>query len=106
MPLQVYVTSVDPEEVGDLSEESEEILSTLGDEEDAIAVQLKDLFASVTQTITESLEAESQLTIEITGSVSLKAQGGAQYLFFNVGAEAQETGTMKVVLSTTLKPKD
>jgi hypothetical protein len=67
---------------------------------------LQELFNSVTEAITASLEVESQLmTVEITGSVSLKAEGGIKYLFFNVGAEAGATGAMKVVLSTTLKPK-
>ena len=105
MPIETYETSVDPATVSSLKTEDEEILTTLGADEEAVAVQLQELFTSVAGSIKESLEVESSLTVEITGSVSLKAQGGVKYLFFNVGAEAGATGAMKVILSTTLKPK-
>ena len=52
-----------------------------------------------------NIDVESKLTVEINGSVSLKAQGGLKYLFFNIGAETGNTNTMKVTLSTTLHPK-
>lgn len=105
MPITAYVTSVDPGSVSSLQLEDKEILETLGHQETAVAVQLQELFGSVTQAITASLEVESQLTLEITGEVSLKAEGGVKYLFFNLGAQASAAGTMKVVLSTTLRPK-
>lgn len=107
MPVKTYVTTVDPSEISSLDTEDGtiEILSTLGTEEDAVAVQLQELFSSVTEAIANSLEAESKLTIEITGSVSLKAQGGVKYFLVNAGAEAGKTMGMKVVLSTTLQPK-
>ena len=104
MPIQVYVTSVDPDAVSSLEIDETEILPTLGQEK-PIAIQLEELFTSVTKAITASLEVESQLTLEITGSISLKAEGGVKYLFFSVGAEAAATGAMKVVLSTTVKPE-
>jgi hypothetical protein len=104
MPIKTYVTACDLKNVSSLKTEETEILTTLGADEEALAVQLQELFGSVVETITPTLQSESQLTIEITGSVSLKVQGGVKYLFFNVGGEAGKTGTMKVVLSTTLKP--
>ncbi len=104
MPIRAYVTTVDPNEVSSLQVEEKEILPTLGQEK-SVAVQLQELFAAVTDSITASLEVESQLTLEITGSITLKAEGGVKYLFFNVGASAEAAGTMKVTLSTTLKPK-
>ena len=106
MPIKTYITTVDPKNVSSLKAEKEEILTTLGTQEENVAIQLQELFSSVTEAITASLESESQLTIEITGSVSLKAQGGIKYLFFNAGAEAKSTNSMKVVLSTILKPKN
>lgn len=105
MSIKMYATTVDPSAVSSLNIEGKEILPTLGPGEDAIAVQLEELFTAVTEDISGSLQVESQLTLEITGSLSLKAQGGIKYLFFNVGAEVGTTGTMKVSLSTTLKPK-
>lgn len=105
MPIKAYATTVAPEAASSLKIEDKEILKTLGDQDKAVAVQLQELFASITESITASLEVESQLVIEITGSVSLKAQGSTKYLFFNVGAEAGATGAMKVSLTTTLKPK-
>ena len=85
--------------------EDRTILPTLGPQEKTVAVQLQELFTSVTDSITASLEVESQLMLEITGSITLKAEGGVKYLFFNVGASAEAAGTMKVTLSTTLRPK-
>src|SRR6185369_10765778 len=105
MPIKAYATTESPETAKGVKIDDKEILKTLGDKDTAVAVQLQELFASVTESITASLEVESQLVIEITGSVSLKAQGSTKYLFFNVGAEAGATGTMKVTLNTTLKPK-
>jgi hypothetical protein len=105
MPIKTYVTTSPVESVSSIKTEEGEILTTLGTPEEAVAIQLQELFGSVTEAITASLEVESQLAIEITGSISLKVQGGAKYLFFNAGAEASTTGTMKVTFSTTLKPK-
>ena len=105
MSIKAYVTSESPETARGLKIDDKQILKTLSDSDKAVAVQLQELFASVTESITASLEVESQLVVEVTGSVSLKAQGGTKYLFFNVGAEAGATGTMKVTLTTTLKPK-
>ncbi len=103
--IKVYATAVDPTSVSSLQTEDEEILTTLGSQEETVAIQLQELFESVTESISAKLEVESQLTIEINGSVSLKAQGGFKYLFFNVGAETGSTNSMKVTLSTKLHPK-
>ena len=105
MSIRTYVTTVDPNTVSSLQTDDGEILTTLGPQEEAVAVQLQELFSSVIETVTASLEVESQLTVEVTGSVSLKAQGGIKHLLFNIGAEAGATGAMKVILSTILKPK-
>ena len=105
MSIKVYATAVDPNSVSSLQTEEEEILTTLGPAEETVAVQLQELFESVTEALSSKVEVESQLTVEINGSVSLKAQGGLKYLFFNIGAETGNTNTMKVTLSTSLFPK-
>jgi len=105
MSVQVYVTATDPNTASSLEIDEREILPTLGPQEKAVAVQLQELFASVTDSIASSLEVESQLSLEITGSITLRVEGGVKYLFFNVGASAEAAGTMKVALSTTLRPK-
>lgn len=106
MTIEMYVTSVSPESDKAVEVEDRKILPTLGAGEEAIAVQVQELFESVIEKVADSIEVESQLTIEVTGSLTLKTQGGVKYLFFNVGGEAGKTGTMKVSLSTTLKPKN
>jgi hypothetical protein len=105
MTIKVYATAVDPASVSSLQTEDEEILTTLGPDEETVAIQLQELFESVTEALSTKIDVESQLTVEINGSVSLKAQGGLKYLFFNIGAEASNTNTMKVTVSTTLHPK-
>ncbi len=104
MTIKALVLSGDPNKSGSVNLGDETILSTLGQEQ-SVAVQMNELFTAVTESITASLEVESQLTLEITGSISLKAEGSTKYLFFNVGASGEASGSMKVTLSTTLKPK-
>lgn len=104
MTIKTYVTTANSNKIDNLEINEEELLIPLGLQEDAIAVQLEELFNSVTKAIKTSIEVESQLTIEITGSVTLKTQGGVKCLIFNAGAESGNTAGMKVVLSTTLKP--
>ncbi len=106
MSIELYVTSVDPNSEQAVEIDERQILPTLGAGEEAIAVQVQELFESVIEKVADSIEVESQLTIEVTGSLTLKTQGGIKYLFFNVGGEAGKTGTMKVSLSTTLQPKN
>ena len=105
MPIKAYVTSSDPKSAAPIKLEDREILPTLGDKEAGVAFQLKELFAAINESVTASLEVESQLSIEITGSISLKAQGGTKLLFLNLGTEAAAAGSMKIQLTTTLKPK-
>ncbi|MEL7006755.1 MAG: hypothetical protein AAFN93_29115 [Bacteroidota bacterium] len=103
MPIKTYLTTSSAESE-EIKIDDEEFLDILGPEEEAMAVKLEELFESITNTMASSVEAESKLTIEVTGSMTLKAKGGVQYLFFNAGAEASTVGTMKVTLSTTLQP--
>ena len=103
MSIEVYAVTSDPKEGSKIKVNNKEILSTLGD--DSLAVQLKDLFKSVIDSISNEISFSSQINIEVTGSVNLKAQGGIKYLFFNVGGEASTTGAMKVSISTTIQPK-
>jgi hypothetical protein len=46
MPIKVYATAVDPASVSSLQTEDEEILTTLGPQEETVAVQLQELFES------------------------------------------------------------
>ncbi|MCP4405925.1 MAG: hypothetical protein GY801_52610 [bacterium] len=104
MSIKTYVTTSNPNAVSSLKTEEAEILTTLGTDEETIAVKLQELFESVSEAITPNLKTEGQLTVEITGSVSLKAQGGMKYLFFNIGGETGSTDSMKVTLSAKLNP--
>ena len=104
MSIDLYVTSTDVNNKSSIKVDNTEILSTLGPEEETISVQLKELFESVTQAVIPTIQTESQLTVEVSGEISMKAQAGIKYLFFNIGGEAGSKGAMKVTLSTTLKP--
>jgi hypothetical protein len=105
MSITAYVTAEDINVASTIDLDGKEMLATLGDAEKCVAAKLEDLFKSVTDSISVVLESESQLTIEVTGSVSLKAEGGAKLLFFNVGGSTAAAGAMKVVLETKLQPK-
>jgi len=104
--LQTLVTFQSSSEVSKIRFEDYEILDVLGEREEAIAVQLKELLSSVTEAVREAIESEGELSVEINGALELKASAGIQYLFFNVGAGASKTNTMKVTLKTKVTPKD
>jgi len=106
MPLQTLVTFQSSSEVSKVRFEDHEILDVLGKREEAIAVQLKELLSSVTEAVQEAIESEGELSFEINGALEMKASAGIQYLFFNVGAGASNTSTMKVTLKTKVAPKD
>ncbi len=104
MTVKIFVTSMDSHSIKRLRVNEKQIIPTEL-EEDAVAIQMQELFTSITDTITTSLEVESQLTIEISGSIGLKVEGGSKYLFFNISGKAEATGGMKVILTTTIRPK-
>lgn len=104
MPIQTLVTFDPSTIVSKVRFENHEILDVLGKREEAIAVQFKELLASVTEAVQEAIEQEEELSIEISGSLDLKVAGGVQYLFFNVGSEAGKTNTMKVNFTTKITP--
>lgn len=106
MSIKTYVTSIKPEQTGNVEVDGTEYLDVLGENETKLSVQLKELFESVMEAVTPTIQTESKLTVEISGEVNLKAEGGVKYLFFNVGGEIGSKGAMKVTLSTTLTPKE
>ncbi|MEM7758685.1 MAG: hypothetical protein AAF298_11245 [Cyanobacteria bacterium P01_A01_bin.40] len=103
MSIKLYTTTSDPASIQGIQTEDENILFTAGTEE-AIAVSLKELFNEVINSVSSSIEAESTLTVEVSGSISYKAKGGASVGIFNIGGESGEANTMKVSLTTTIKP--
>lgn len=105
MSIEIYVTSINPNESSSIRTEEEEISPTLGKREEDLPVKLKDLLTAVTKEIKSSVDTESQLTVEITGSMSFKAETGVK-CFINASGEVGKTGTMKVSLTTTIKPEN
>lgn len=104
MSLQTYVIFANPDTASIQIGETE-ILETLGGKDGRIAIQLKEVLESVQEAVCDALEAEGELQIEISGSLDLKASGGINYLFYNIGGEANKSNTMKVVLTTKIAPK-
>lgn len=104
MSMNVYVISAEPSEYENLRADDVELREVLGRKEEAIAVQLKELFDAVINSMRSSLSHESELILELNGSVELKADAGVQWLFFNVGAGAKKTNVMKVTLKTKIEP--
>ena len=104
MTIQTLVTFSD-DQVPALPD-TPELLDMLGDKEQSVALQLRELFLTVKDSIRGAVEREAELTIEITGSLEMKGSGGVQYLIFNVGGEATKSQTMKVTLATRISPQD
>ncbi|MBP1918225.1 hypothetical protein [Youngiibacter multivorans] len=104
MSIKVYFVSSNIEEASSTKIDDRTILGTLGDRNEAVAVQLKELFESVTEAIKPSIKTKSDVIIELTGSMDIKMEGSIKYLIFNAGASGTASGTMKVTLKTELIP--
>ena len=100
MPLEVYVTASKDPESKTIKIDNRELVPTLGAEEEASAVRIGEMLNSISNLIGEKLSSESELTIELTGSTSLKGEGGFKYIIFNLGGSVSKDNTMKVTLKT------
>ena len=67
-------------------------------------MQIDEVVKTISESIRGSITDESELTVEITGSISLKAEGGVKWLFFNVGGGTTKSDTLKVTLKTKISP--
>jgi hypothetical protein len=105
MSLQLRITFQSLSEGSAIQVGEHEMLPVLGEREEAISVQLQELLNSVTEAVHEAIQSEGELTLEINGALQVTARAGIQYLFFNVGADASKTNTMKVTLKTKVIPK-
>jgi hypothetical protein len=104
MSLKAVVVAADPLISRKVRLEDYDLVDVLGEAEEAIAVQINEVIKAISEAIRESITDESELTVEITGSISLKAEGGVKWLFFNVGGGTTKSDTLKVVLKTKIKP--
>lgn len=104
MGLEVYFVSADLEQARSTVINDKRILGTLGDRDEAVAVQLKELFEAVTQAVRPTLQSPGQLTIELSGAIDVKLEGSVRYLIFNASAAGSAAGSMKVTLQTTIEP--
>jgi hypothetical protein len=104
MRLKMVVTASDPLKVGKVRIEDYDLVDVLGDSNEATGVELNEIIRTISETISGSITTESELTVEIEGSISLKAQSGVKWLFFNVGGEMAKSNTLKVVVKTKISP--
>jgi len=104
MAIKAYVIS-EAQQGQKLQIDGVELRDILGDREEAVAVQINELFNAITESVASDLTSEGELEIEITGSIALKAEGGVKWLFINAGGSATSTDTMKVKLKTKIGPK-
>lgn len=71
-----------------------------------VAMQLDEVIADIWETVASSITTESELVVELTGTVSFKGSAEARWLVFNVGGSGERVNTLKVALKTSLKPSD
>ncbi len=68
-------------------------------------VELKEILDSINKEIKASIEAESDVTIVISGSVTVSGSGGLNIGIFNLGGEGNKQKTVTISLSTKIKPE-
>ncbi len=103
MSLKALVVSKSVQ--GKVQSDDYEVVDLLGESENALAVRLDEVLRVVSESVRGSITGESQLTVEISGSISLKGGAGGKFLFLNVGGEAGKTDTLKVTLATKVLPQ-
>ncbi len=69
-----------------------------------IAAKIDEIFNALTEPVRNSISDEAELTIEISGSISLKGEAGGKWLVFNIGTSATKSDSVKVVIKTKIKP--
>ena len=104
MPINTYIISTDDPQPQNLQVEDYEVRDVLGKKEETLAVKFEELYSSIIEPISKSISHESELAIEVSGSFTLKAEGGAKWLFFNAGGSTSKTDNMKVTLKTKISP--
>ena len=102
---KVYVVSTDLESAKTIEIEGKERQRTLSESDDkAIALNLEQLFSTISKDLQSVIEEQSELSIEVSASMTVKALGNVKAVFLNVGGEGSSSNTTKIVLKTTLNP--
>ena len=105
MALTALVTTGEMTKTGKIRTEEYDVVEIMGDSDGEIAVRLEELMRSVSESLEKSISAEAELTLEVSGSMSLRGSGEARFLFFNVGGTGTTSNSLKVVLRTSIAPK-
>lgn len=104
MPLNVVVVGADSTEERRITLDDYEIVPTMGESEDQIATRISDILRAISESVSGVICGESELTVELSGSVALKADGKVKWLFLNLGGGATQSNALKVVLKTRINP--
>jgi hypothetical protein len=71
---------------------------------DDVAIKLDEVISQIRETVAESITSDSELLVELTGSVSFKGSADTQWLVFKLGGSGERAHTLKVTLKTTIQP--
>jgi hypothetical protein len=71
---------------------------------DDVAIKLDEVITQIRETVADSITTDSELQVELTGSVSFKGSAEAKWLLFKLGGSGEQAHTLKVTLKTTIKP--
>jgi hypothetical protein len=104
MPINVIVVASEDGDENIRYEDKERVEVLGGDKAEKIAVSMDDIFDTIKEVISKRIDHEAELQIELSGSVSLKADAGAKWLFLNVGGSATKTDNLKVTMKTKVVP--
>src|SRR6266478_7924949 len=104
MSMEVILISADSKDAQRVSLHNYDLARVLGSSEEAVAVRVSEALKAIADSVASTITTESELTIEIKGTMKLKAQGGVKWLVFNVGGGTETGDELKVALKTKLRP--
>jgi hypothetical protein len=104
MAMKVYVTEAGSKRPLNIVEGNQILRRARGTGKDT-AIELKELFAAIRQSVVPVLDDDGTLDIELTGSISLRLEGGVSFPVFHLSGEAAATRSTRVLLSTKLHPR-
>src|SRR5262245_37978145 len=105
MSVEIRAVFTDPKNAPSIELDGEKMEQMFGPHEDAVALRINEMLTTVRESVERSVTEESELSIEVSGDITLKVDGGVKYLLFNVGGSAETKNTMKVTLKTKVKPR-
>lgn len=106
MSLAAYVVGQSVVDGVHASSPETTIEETLGMVDSGLVASLGDVVGAIIEAASSHVVVKSDLTIEMSASLSIGGSGSMKYVLFNFGGEVAKNDTVKIVLKTNVEPRN